>query len=112
MIRLLFLAPLFLLGCSSVYDATGRTSLGADGPHVYGGLRAIASGEGFIGDYGKAGVFQAFQGTNVSGAEGIVGAVGLVLVAPVFVDAALSAVADTLLLPFSLGSSEKSRRWW
>lgn len=110
--RLPFLALPLLLGCSSVYDATGKTALGADGPHVYGGLRAIFSGDGFVGDYGKMGVFQSFQGTGFSGADGLAGALGAVLVAPVFADVAFSLVTDTLLLPFSLSRSERSRRWW
>lgn len=104
----LALLPL-LAGCSTVYDATGRTSLGPDGPHVYGGVRAFANGDGFIGDYGR--VFRGLEGFSSVDA-GPAAAVGAVLVAPVLIDFALSAVTDTLLLPFSLGRSERSSKWW
>lgn len=94
--RWLILALLPLIaGCSTLVDATGP-----DGPHVYGGVRAIANGEGFAPGYARI-----ISGVNVSSPGDLWGGlfVGAVILSPIVIDWTLSAVTDTLLLPFTLG---------
>lgn len=88
------LAALLLGGCSTLYDLTGRTPVKGRGPHVYGGIRTIAEGGGFIGDYRLEGA-----GNLVSNLPPEIGAI---VVAPVVADLVLSVVFDTLLLPVTI----------
>ena len=89
--RLLSLVgPLLLAGCSTIYDASGKTPLKGEGPHVYGGIRTILAGGGFVKDY---------SGIRVETSDPWVAAI---VVAPFAVDVGLSILSDTLLLPFSL----------
>lgn len=80
---------LLLLGCSTMDDASGKT-LGANGPHVYGGVRTIMSGRGFVKEY---------LSHDLPGGDPWV---ALVFMSPVLADLGLSLVMDTLLLPWSL----------
>jgi hypothetical protein len=91
-------------GCSTMNDVSGRTPLGADGPHVYGGTRAIFCGDGFTGGYMKG-----ISGVNLSGLSGSDPRVGAlicgIILAPVATDVASSLVTDTILLPFTLSKA-------
>src|SRR5436853_1706109 len=81
-------------GCSTIYDASGRTPLGEDGPHIYGGTRTIFLGDGFSADYLKfAPILQT------SGGEF---AWGVLLLSPVAADIALSLAIDTIIFPYTL----------
>jgi uncharacterized protein YceK len=99
---------LFLLtGCSTVYDAQGKTPLGTGGPHVYGGVRTIFRGGGFVEDYSKTagpfiGVLAAGGCDNRWGA--LVAGMGL---APILADLSLSFVTDTLILPCTCSRSRR-----
>ena len=107
---------LLLAGCSTFYDASGRTPLGPHGPHVYGGTRTIFLGSGFVGDYW--GGYGDRKGSSSScldwnpnldgkGALVLIAALVAVIVGPVVADLAFSFFADTLLLPGNLTRSRK-----
>lgn len=97
--RLLFLAlPFALAGCSTIYDASGKTPLKGEGPHVYGGIRTIAAGGGFVRDY---------SGIRIEPNDPWVAAM---VMAPFVIDIGLSVITDTLLLPVSLFSEAGDTR--
>lgn len=95
-----------LPGCSTFYDLTGRTPLGSDPPHIYGGTRTIFSGGGFLEDFRRGG------GDIVSGLPPEIG--GIVAL-PVVADMVCSLVFDTLLLPITvpceLATPPRPARW-
>ena len=107
---------LLIAGCSTVYDASGRTPLGPGGPHVYGGTRTIFRGGGFVGDYwGGCGDSKGSSSSYLNwspnldgkGALVLIAAIVAVVVGPVVTDLAFSFFADTLLLPGTLTRSRK-----
>src|SRR3989442_592127 len=85
-------------GCTTLYDASGHTPLGQDGPHIYGGMGTILIGDRIPADY--------FRGmpkieTSSSGWKSHLGLAAL-LISPVAADIALSLAVDTIIFPYTL----------
>ena len=87
---------LALPGCSTMYDLTGRTPLGSDPPHVYGGARTLWSGGGFLEDFRRGGADQL---------AGLPPEIGGIVALPVVADMLCSLAFDTLLLPITIPHS-------